>query len=135
NGREGVVASRTGEVEGAVAGASLELAVKVDVTGDMLEIDIPPDARQGEAVVWLVSYLDRADVRSDRGENEGKTIAYTQIVTGRQILGMWEPGTGANLKLPLDDVLAEPANGGVILVQQERAGLPGRILGAASFLR
>jgi hypothetical protein len=32
-------------------------------------------------------------------------------------------------------VLASPANGAVILVQQEEAGLPGRILGAASFLR
>jgi hypothetical protein len=86
-------------------------------------------------VVWLVTYLDRDDVEIARGENEGKTIGYTQIVTDRQVVGMWEPGSGTHLKLPLSEVLAEPANGAVILVQQERAGLPGRILGAASFLR
>jgi hypothetical protein len=135
NGREGVVASRKTEVQGAVDGAALELPVTLTADGGMLEVDIPPDAALEEAVVWLVSYLDKADVKIDRGENEGKTIAYTQIVTGRQILGMWEPGTGAQLKLPLAEILTEPANGGVIIVQQERAGLPGRILGAASFLR
>ena len=86
-------------------------------------------------MVWLVSYLDSADVRIDRGENEGKTIAYTHIVTGRQILGMWEPETGAQLKLPMAEILDAPANGAVIMVQQDKAGLPGPILGAASFLR
>ena len=48
---------------------------------------------------------------------------------------MWEPGAGVSLKLPLAEVLQPPANGGVILVQQEQGGLPGRILGAASFSR
>jgi hypothetical protein len=135
NGRDGVVASRKDEVEGMLDAAALELPVTLAANGDMLEIDIPAQAGLGEAVVWLVSYLDRADVQIARGENEGKTIGYTQIVTDRQALGMWEPGTGAHLKLPLSEVLADPANGAVILVQQERSGLPGRILGAASFLR
>jgi hypothetical protein len=135
NGRDGVVASRKAEVQGAVDAAALELPVTLEATDDMLEISIPGDPGLGDAVVWLVSYLDRADVKIDRGENEGKTIAYTQIVTGRQALGMWEPGTGAHLKLPLSEVITAPANGAVILVQQERSGLPGRILGAASFLR
>jgi hypothetical protein len=135
NGRQGVVASRKGEVQGAVDSAALELAVELTAKGDMLKIDIPPDPSLGEAVVWLVSYLDSADVKIDRGENEGKTIGYTHIVTGRQILGMWDPQNGAQLKLPMAEILAEPANGAVIMVQQERSGLPGRILGAASFLR
>lgn len=136
NGREGVVASRKNEVEGALGGAALELPVRLNATDDeMLEVSIPPSAGLGEAVIWLVSYLDRADVAIDQGENKGKTIAYTQIVTGRQALGLWEPGKGAELKLPLAEVLTEPANGAVILVQEERDGLPGRIIGAASFLR
>src|SRR5690349_3956412 len=86
NGRDGVVASRKSEVQGAVEGAALELPVELSASGDMLDISIPPNAALDEAVVWLVSYLDKADVKIDRGENEGKTVAYTQIVTGRQIL-------------------------------------------------
>jgi hypothetical protein len=135
NGRDGVVASRKNEVEDVLGTAALELPVKLSASDDMLEIEIPAQPGLGEAVVWLVTYLDRADVEIARGENEGKTIGYTQIVTDRQVVGMWEPGSGTHLKLPLSEVLAEPANGAVILVQQERAGLPGRIIGAASFLR
>src|SRR5688572_5409354 len=135
NGRDGVVASRRDEVGGAMAKAGLELPVMLKYEAEMLEISIPPDTSLEGGVIWLVSYIERAEVKIDRGENAGKTIAYTQIVTGRQVLGMWEPGTGTRLKLPLSEVLAAPANGAVILVQLERAGLPGRILGAASFLR
>jgi hypothetical protein len=133
NGREGVVASRRGEVGGAVAKADLELPITLAVGEDTIEITIPPRAGLEDAVVWLVSYIDRADVAIERGENAGKTVSYTQIVTARQALGMWEAATGAHLKLPLAEVLAAPANGAAILVQAEKDGLPGRILGAASY--
>lgn len=135
NGSEGLVGSRRAEVETALDGAALGLPVRLSATHNgMLKVEIPPDTRiEGEAVVWLVSFIDRADVEIGRGENEGKTIAYVQIVTGRQALGMWESDTGVQLKLPLADVIAAPANGAVILVQEEKNGLPGRILGAASF--
>ena len=95
----------------------------------MLEIDIAAQAGLPDALVWLVTYLDRADVAIERGENEGETIAYTQIVTGRQLSGMWEPATGTHLKLPLDEVLTAPSNGLAVLVQEERDGLPGAMLG------
>jgi hypothetical protein len=135
NGRDGVVASRRDEVGGAVEKAGLELPVTLRAHGEMLEVSIPPNTALGGGVIWLVSYIDRAEVKIERGENAGKTIAYAQIVTSRQALGMWEPGTGTHLKLPLNEVLSAPANGAVILVQQERSDLPGRILGAGSFLR
>ena len=82
-----------------------------------------------------MTFIDRADVDVQRGENAGHKLAYTQVVTGRHILGMWDPATGAHLKLPLDEVLAAPSNGAVILVQGEKNGLPGPIMGAASFVR
>jgi len=62
-------------------------------------------------------------------------VAYTHIVTGRQAVGMWDPVKGANLRLPLHEVLPKGSNGAVVMVQQERDGLPGRILGAASYIR
>lgn len=135
NGAEGVVGSRRQEVDIAVQNAALKVPVELNNHGDMLKIEIGPRPGLEEAVVWLVTFIDRADVEIERGENQGKTLAYTQIVTGRRVLGMWEPATGATLKLPLSEVLDEPANGAAIIVQEDRHGLPGRIIGAASIVR
>jgi hypothetical protein len=100
--------------------------------GDMLEVTIAPQAGAAEAVVWLVTFKDHDSVAIERGENAGKTVDYTQIVTGRQMLGMWDPAAGTHLKLPLSEVMTGGANGAVILVQADKQGLPGPILGAAS---
>ncbi len=135
NGVKGVVASRKTEVEGAVSATGLNLPITLAPTGDMLEVSIGGNDDMEEAVVWLVTFIDRAEVDIERGENKGKRIAYTQIVTGRQAVGMWDPDTGAHFRLPLSEVLTDTSNGAVIMVQQERDGLPGRILGAASFTR
>ncbi|MEX0859929.1 MAG: DUF1223 domain-containing protein, partial [Cucumibacter sp.] len=62
----------------------------------------------------------------------GKALAYSNIVTGRQALGMFEPEAGARMRLPLADVLAGGADAIAVLVQVESGGLPGKILGAAS---
>ncbi len=135
NGRSGVVASRNDEVKGALKNAALQLPVALSVADDMLNISIEGRAGGKEAMVWLVSFLDHANVAIERGENAGKTMSYAQIVTGRQVLGMWEPTSGTHLKLPLSEVLHGLSNGAVILVQEETSGLPGPILGAASFIR
>jgi hypothetical protein len=134
NGSEGVVGSRRGEVHDAVASAQLPLPISVRVHGnDMLKLSIPADASLGDATIWLVRYLDRAEVAIDGGENAGKTMVYTQVVTDRQMLGMWEADTGAEVKLPLAGLDAETGGGVAVLVQQERNGMPGPILGAASY--
>jgi len=135
NGAKGVVGSRRNEVHGALAGASLPLQVGIARDGDMLKVTIPPDTTFGDAVVWMVTYLDRADVTIEKGENAGKSMVYTQVVTGRQALGMWESTTGADLKLPLPELLSEDSTGIAVIVQQERSGLPGPILGAATYER
>ncbi|MBU1333586.1 MAG: DUF1223 domain-containing protein [Devosia sp.] len=135
NGAKGVVGSRRNEVHGALDGVTLPLPVDIVHDGDMLKIAIPPNTSLDDAVVWLVTYLDRADVAIDTGENAGKSMVYTQVVTGRQALGMWEGESGANLKLPLAEVLDAGSTGIAVIVQQERNGLPGPILGAASFER
>ena len=64
-----------------------------------------------------------------------KRQVYTQVVTGRQALGMWEGATGADLKLPLPELLSGDSTGIAVIVQQERNGLPGPILGAATYER
>jgi len=135
NGTKGVVGSRRHDVHGAVDHASLPLAVELVREGDMLKIAIPADGQYTSAVVWLVTYMNRAKISIDKGENAGKAMVYTQVVTAKQALGMWEGATGASLKLPLPEMLAEGSTGLAILVQQEHDGLPGPILGAAAFER
>ena len=135
NGVKGVVGSRRGEVHGALDRASLPLPIDVTEEGDMLTISIPPDRTLQDAVVWLVTYIDRADVAIERGNNAGKTMVYTQVVTGRQVAGVWEYATGAHIKLPIPEMLAHDSTGLAVIVQQEHGGLPGPILGAAAFER
>ncbi len=135
NGAKDVVGSRRSEVHGAIDGASLPLSLELALVGDsnMLKVTIPPDPSLEDAMVWLVTYRDRADVSIDTGENAGKSMVYTQVVTGRQLLGMWEAATGAEHKLPLTELLDDGEAGIAILVQQEQASLPGPILGAAAY--
>lgn len=135
NGQQGVVGSRRNEVHRALDGASLPLQVDVSRHNNMLKVVIPPDSNLADAVVWLVTYLDRSEIAIDKGENAGKTMVYTQVVTGRQALGMWESASGASLKLPIPEVLSDTSTGIAVIVQQEQDGLPGPILGAAAFER
>ena len=137
NGRKDVVGSNKSDVDGAINQASLVVPVALSIDSDnMLNVLINGKAEEAHgASVWLVTYIDKAAVKVERGENAGHTLDYTQVVTGRHILGMWDPQNGATLKLPLDEVLAAPSDGAVILVQREKDGLPGPIMGAASFVR
>jgi hypothetical protein len=133
NGQKDVVGSRRNDVHRAIDGAVLPLQVDLARHNDMLKVTIPARNGLADAVVWLVTYLDRSEIAIDKGENAGKTMVYTQVVTGRQALGMWESASGANLKLPIPEVLAETSTGIAVIVQQEQNGLPGPILGAAAF--
>ena len=132
NGAKGVVGSRERDVTGALDQAKLDLPVALTLNANVLDVSIDGKAGAGEAMVWLVTYKDHAEVAIARGENIGKSIDYTQIVTGRQMLGMWDPASGTHLKLPLSELMSNGANGAVILVQTDKGGLPGPILGAAS---
>lgn len=135
NGTSDVVGSRRGDVDEILSDAHLSVPIGLETNDGYLKIDINGDADFDEAVVWLVTFKDGAEVKIQRGENRGRMLAYTDIVINRQVLGMWEPGKGANIKLPLDEVLRGVSNGAAILVQEDVKGLPGRILGAASFTR
>jgi len=135
NGTKDVVGSRRNEVQTALDHAVLDLPVAISMTGQMIKIAVQPRAGEQDAVVWLVTYRDRAEVSIDKGDNAGKTMVYTQVVTKRQLLGMWEAATGAQFKLPIDEVLDQDSSGVAVLVQQDDAGSPGPIIGAAAYER
>jgi hypothetical protein len=132
NGTKGVVGSRDRDVTGELNRARLDLPVRLRVGTNKLEIDIEARAGASDAMIWLVTFKPREEVLIERGENAGKTVAYTQIVTGKRMLGIWDAGEGAHFKLPLSELTGDGGTGAVILVQTDKEGLPGPILGAAS---
>lgn len=136
NGTRDVVGSRRQEVEAEIADAHLNVPVDLVYEDGILSVTIgsvPSIPSVSAAMIYLVTFQDRSEVSIQRGENRGKQIAYVQIVTSRQIVGVWDPIEGAQLKLPLNEVFGETSNGVAILVQQQIEGLPGAILGAALF--
>lgn len=135
NGTNDVVGSRRGAVNTALATASLDVPIMLATEGDMLEVSIDGDASLREAAVWLVTYKSAEKVDIGRGENRGRELTYSHIVTSRQVIGMWSPQVGANIRLPLHDVLGQTSDGAAIILQSDQDGLPGPILGASSFTR
>lgn len=133
NGAVDVVGSRRAEVEDAIGEAALPLRVRMAYDDGILEIGVNAAIGLPESSIWLVTYRSQAKVDIERGENRGHSLSYVQIVTSRQVLGMWDPATGADLKLQLSDVFSGDSDGVAVIVQQQYNGLPGPILGAAMF--
>ncbi len=133
NGTRDVVGSRRDAIEHALSGS--RFAVKVDLTYEegVLDISIAGIPGSRESMVYLVTFKEREDVLIERGENRGKTITYVQVVTSRQLIGMWDPGYGSHLKLPVSELFRDDSDGVAILVQEQNDGLPGPIVGAALF--
>lgn len=131
NGEHGIVGSQTGEVEAALGTSALEIDLEVSIEDDdAARLSAPGEAGLHPSIVWLVTWREMAEVPIERGENSGKVLAYTHIVTGRQAIGMWSPQAGADITIPLEAALGHN-DGAAIIVQEKKGELPGRILGAA----
>lgn len=76
------------------------------------------------SIVQIVSYVPRIAVQIDRGENAGRTITYSNVVTRWQNAGSWD---GAR---PLDLVVEASADMGVAVLLQ--APGPGPVLAAVA---
>ncbi|WP_196260268.1 DUF1223 domain-containing protein [Pelagibacterium limicola] len=135
NGAHGVVGSHTDKVEGALAQEALALAPSVSIgPDDTAHLSVPAVAGLPQAIVWLVTWREGADVSVARGENSGKVLRYTHIVTGRQAIGMWNAQIGAEIAIPLEAAMGHN-DGMAVIVQEKRGDLPGRVLGAAQITR
>ena len=86
----------------------------------------PADVTQ--ATVWLVRFEPTHQVPIAKGENEGHTVTYTNVVRNWSPLGVWD-GTPASFKLSRTDLNREGV-AFAVLVQQESTG---PILGVARF--
>jgi hypothetical protein len=105
----------------AIATADGKLAVKVG-TGTM--------AGAGHGEVWLCPLASDVSVKIGRGENEGSTMTYHNVVRGWTRLGEWNGGE-VRFETGLDEIRADSVDSVAILVQSGTQASPGTILGAA----
>lgn len=130
NGRHQVIGSRKKDVLALVerARAEQDLA-RVSLSGDRthLEVLIEGEAPRGKAVVRVIWYKSEEIVYVRNGDNRGKSLRYSNVVRGSDIMGQWD-GNKVILPIDLGPIIASGADCVAIIVQD---GEYGPILGAA----
>lgn len=110
-------------------GETLDIPVHAALDDDCIRINV--GAGTGDAHVVVAYFTPEQMVRIEKGENAGKTIAYHNVVTSIETIGMWE-GKALDLQLPMDVLGKKGRERAVILVQTKRHdGALGAIRGAA----
>lgn len=143
NGASHIVGSDKTEIERAVqpsSGTEFIATVKLSEAAGNLRVQIVPLDRPGDrtAGVWLMPTTRMVTVPITRGENQGKTVSYANVVRGLIRIGDWN-GKEAVLTVPLSATHAAEADSYVVIVQVDQPGkygvMPGPILAAARSAR
>jgi hypothetical protein len=87
----------------------------------------PPGATPKEATLWLAVISKTVTVPINRGENQGKTITYNNVVRELIPIGMWN-GKALTVQLERHSFMQQDTDRCAVLLQQGRAG---PIVGAA----
>ena len=97
--------------------AQAEISLERD--GDALEVHLEPTAatEPGASDVYLVRFIPSQPVQIDAGENAGKAVTYTNIVTDWQTIGQWDGAGPADFRHELGD--DEPL---AVIVQRSHMG-------------
>ena len=143
NGTAHVLGSDKAAIERAIAQTKrtegmLSLPVGLAVTDGKLNVNVPSGAEErGE--VWLCPITKSITVAIGRGENNGRTITYHNVVRRWLKLGEWT-GKGQSWNVPLADFALKDKNKDdknkdidavAVMVQRGVATSPGPMLGAA----
>jgi hypothetical protein len=115
----------------------LELPVSIAVNGDTATITVPAakDAR-ANGIVWLCPVTGAIRVAIGRGENNGRTVVYHNVVRRWVKLGDWDGKartfTVKLAELPNDHFALKDVDRLDVLVQSGDVAKPGVMLGAAT---
>ncbi|MFG1461592.1 DUF1223 domain-containing protein [Xanthobacter sp. DSM 24535] len=119
------------------AGTMLVVPVSLSRSGQTLTVNVAAGPSGSGAVhipnaaeVWLCPIVSSHTVAIGRGENQGKSVTYTNVVRAWVKLGNWT-GEAARFQVPLSEVWSEGVDGAAVLVQRGSFQAPGPILGAA----
>jgi hypothetical protein len=110
--------------------ASSHVPIRMSTEGEHLVVEAgatPADADGREATLWLAVIAKHVTVEIARGENQGKTITYNNVVRELMPIGMWS-GKPMTVQLARHSFMRPGADKCAVLLQQDKAG---PILGAA----
>jgi hypothetical protein len=136
NGLAQALGSDRGEIEKAVAqsrksaAAPLRVPIRVAIANANVTVTLPSgsgDDAAGE--LWLCPLSRSVAVGIGRGENHGRTIAYTNVVRRWVKLGNWS-GKSETFTVPVDAIRTAGIDEVAILLQGGSGERPGTMLGA-----
>jgi len=110
-------------------GKTLSCVITLADRNGKIGIDVAPKgSTSGSATLWLLRVLRTANVAIGRGENKGRSVAYTNVVREAIPVGEWSGGAAH-----FDAARPELGDGEglVVLLQAGTAARPGAILAAA----
>ena len=114
----------------AKAQKSKRVAVTINRAEDGVRVTVAGADTTEEAAVWLAVFDNRHDTDIKRGENNGRTLSYYNVVRGMKRIGTWK---GRPLDIPTGntDLSTEGRDGCAVIVQSVSTG---RIRGAAKLV-
>jgi hypothetical protein len=135
NGVGHVVGSDKAAVERAIArtrASSTPLSVPVTVTldGDKLTITVAASETTQRSEIWLCPVISKVDVPIARGENNGRSLTYYNVVRGWKKIGDYS-GKADTFSIPLAAVTDSAIDRVAVVVQEGGVERPGAMLGAA----
>jgi hypothetical protein len=143
NGIVHVLGSDKAAIEKAIAqtratAAPLTLPVTMTVADGKVTVNVPAatDENNNRGEVWLCPITGKAAVAIGRGENNGHTLTYTNVVRRWVKLGDWT-GKAESFSMPVNDLpnadySLKEIDRLAVIVQSGVATKPGLMLGAAT---
>jgi hypothetical protein len=140
NGTSHMIGSEKSEIRKRIADLAadpLDAGMTLSEDGGTLRITLAPlpGAAETPGSVWVLPTSREVTVPITRGENQGKTVTYANVVRALVRVGSWD-GRAAEMSVPIASTQAPDADGYVVIVQAEKPGrmgypYPGEILAAA----
>ena len=136
NGAIHALGSDKAAIERAIAqsggNAGLTLPISMSVADGTLTVNVPTGKnQQGNGEVWLCPLTKSIPVAVGRGENNGRTITYYNVVRRWIKLGDWK-GKADSFRVPVADITSiANVDAVAVVVQDGVASAPGVMLGAA----
>jgi len=132
NGRGHIVGSDKKAIDAEIAKSTgLPVPIELSETDDAVTVHVGANPSAEKATLWLVLYQRQVSVPVERGENTGKTLTYSNVVRKLRPIAMWN-GEAMNVDLPKSEMEKVKTKRCAVLLQDENdAGQPGPILGAA----
>ena len=110
-------------------GAMTLQPVSLVLADGRINVDVPGAAEGRGAEVWLCGLMKTATVAIGRGENQGRTVTYHNVVRRWLKLGDWT-GRANSWNVPLQALEQDGIDRAAVLVQSGTAERPKMILGA-----